>query len=67
MHYPHIKEIAKKMRKKGMSLGDIAKNLKVSKSTASFWCKDIILTESAIKKIKIQGKEKSIASSSFCV
>lgn len=60
MYYPHIKETAKKMRQKGMSLGDIVKNLEISKSTASFWCKDIMLTESAIRKIKIQGKVKSI-------
>ena len=60
MHYIHKKETAQKMRQKGMSLGDITKSLQVSKSTASFWCKDIILTESAIRKIKAQGKIKSV-------
>ena len=33
MHYPQIKETAKKMRQKGTSLGEIAKNLEISKST----------------------------------
>lgn len=60
MHYPQIKETAKKMRQKGISLGEIAKNLGISKSTTSFWCKDMILAEAAIKKIKTKGKAKSI-------
>jgi len=60
MYYPQIKEIANTMRQNGMSLGDISKKLQVTKSTLSFWCKDIILTESAIRKIKTSGKLKSI-------
>ncbi len=60
MYYPQVKETAKKMRKSGMSLGDISKKLNVTKSTLSFWCKDMILTESAIKKIKTQGKLESV-------
>lgn len=60
MYYPQIKETAKKMRQNGKSLGDIVKDLGVSKSTVSFWCKDMILTEFAIKKIKTHGNEKSI-------
>lgn len=60
MYYPHVKETAKKMRKSGTSLDDISKKLHVTKSTLSFWCKDIILTESAIRKIKTKGKLKSI-------
>jgi hypothetical protein len=60
MYYPHIKETAQKMRRNGASLGDLVKKFGITKSTASFWCKDIILSESSIKKIKIEGKEKSI-------
>ncbi len=60
MHYPYIKETAKKMRKNGTSLDDIVKSLGVNKSTVSFWCKDIILSESAIRKIKTKGKIKSV-------
>ncbi|HRY62599.1 MAG TPA: hypothetical protein P5056_02425 [Candidatus Paceibacterota bacterium] len=36
---------AKKLRTEGMSLGDIAKNLGVSKGTVGLWCRDIILTK----------------------
>lgn len=60
MYYPQIKETAKRMRENGMSLGDISKKLQVTKSTLSFWCKDMILSESAINKIKTKGKLKSI-------
>lgn len=48
------------MRELGASLGDISKKLHVAKSTLSFWCKDIFLKESAIRKITIKGKIKSI-------
>ena len=60
MHYLSKKEEAIKMRKSGMSLGDIVKNLGISKSTVSLWCKDMFLSESAIKRIKTQGKVKSV-------
>src|SRR3989344_3310338 len=60
MYYPHIKELALKMRKNGASLGDISHKLHVTKSTLSFWCKDIVLTELAISKIKTKGKMKSV-------
>lgn len=48
------------MRKTGISLGDISKKLAVTKSTLSFWCKDIVLSEFAIRKIKTKGKVKSM-------
>ena len=60
MYYPYVKETAQAMRQNGISLGDISKKLNVTKSTLSFWCKDIILSELAIKKIKTKGREKSI-------
>lgn len=60
MYYPQVKENAKKMRELGISLGDISRKLNITKSTLSFWCKDIVLSESAIKKIKIKGKLKSV-------
>ena len=60
MYYPQTKEIVKRMREGGMSLGDISKKMHVTKSTLSFWCKDIILTESAIRKIKTKGRMKSV-------
>ncbi|MCM2339347.1 MAG: hypothetical protein NDI62_02745 [Burkholderiales bacterium] len=60
MYYPYIKETAKKMRQNGASLNDIVDKFGITKSTASFWCKDIILTESSILKINTKGKEKSV-------
>lgn len=60
MYYPHIKEAVQKMRRNGTSLSDIVKKFSITKSTASFWCKDIILSESSIQKIKTEGKDKSI-------
>jgi len=60
MYYPQMKETVKKMRQDGVSLGDIVKKFGLNKSTVSFWCKDIILSESVIQKIKTHGKEKSV-------
>ena len=48
------------MRKNGESLGDISKKLNIAKSTLSFWCKDVLLSGAAIKKIKTKGKIKSV-------
>ena len=48
------------MRENGLSLSDISRRLHVTKSTLSFWCKDIILPESAIMKIKTKGRIKSM-------
>ena len=36
---------ARKMRKNGISIISISKELNVSKSSISVWCKDIILTK----------------------
>jgi hypothetical protein len=60
MYYPQIKITAQRMRKSGISFGDISKKLNVTKSTLSFWCKNIILSESAIRKIKTNGSIKSV-------
>lgn len=60
MHSPNIKHKVLEMRKNGTSLGEISDSLNLNKSTISYWCRDIELKESAIKKIKIKGKEKSV-------
>lgn len=60
MHNPNIKYKAKEMRKNGTSLGEISDSLNLNKSTVSYWCRDIELKESAIRRIKTKGKEKSI-------
>ncbi len=46
------KERAREMRKVGCSLGEISKEIKVSKSTASLWTKDVILDEVGMKRIR---------------
>lgn len=45
------REEAIELRVAGKSIGEIAKKLHVSKSTASFWCRDIILTDRQIQTI----------------
>ena len=39
------------LRKNGKSIKQIAEKLKVSKSTASLWCRDVMLTSNQIKKL----------------
>ncbi len=43
---------AKKLRKSGKSIKDIAKILGISTSSASLWCRDIILTQKQIDRLK---------------
>lgn len=60
MYDRKIKYKAKSLRENGTSLGEISTTLNVNKSTASYWCRDIKLDERAIKKIKTNGRSKSI-------
>ncbi len=60
MHNVHIQHKAKSMRLNGTSIGEISSQLKISKSTISFWCKDIELSDVAIQKISVKGREKSV-------
>lgn len=60
MHNPNIKYKAKEMRKNGTSLGEISDSLNLNKSTVSYWCRDIELKESAIRKIRTKGRIKSV-------
>ncbi len=53
------KEQALMMRKSGNSIADIAKKLKVSKSTVSYWCRDIVLSKRARENIIRASKNKS--------
>lgn len=53
---------ARELRKLGKSVGDIAKVLFVSKSTASLWTRDILLTVEQIKKLRqdsLNGSEET--------
>ncbi len=52
---------AQELRRNGESIKEIAKKLKVSKSTVSIWCRDIQLTKRQIAKLderKIKGSYK---------
>lgn len=52
MSFVGKKEIAIKLRTQGFSFGYIGEKIKVSKSTVSSWCKDIILTDTQKKHLK---------------
>ena len=45
------REIARNFRTDGKSIGWISLKLNVSKSTVSYWCRDILLTETQMKKL----------------
>jgi|SRR3989344_4313897 len=46
--------LAIKLRKKGKSIKDIARLLKISKSSASIWCRDVVLTPTQIENLHSQ-------------
>ncbi len=48
---------ARIMRRKGISIIVIARELGVSKSTVSLWCRDIILSKEQIKKLESDKKD----------
>ncbi len=48
---------AKLLRRKGFSITEISKKLKVSKSTISLWCRDIVLTKYQRKNLARKMKE----------
>ncbi len=52
MAKPEEKKLARELRKKGYSIKNIAKKIKVSPSTVSLWCKDIILTSDQILNLQ---------------
>lgn len=46
------------LRRQGVSMGEIAKRLGVAKSSVSYWVRDIELTESEIKKLKLNSHSR---------
>jgi len=52
MAKPKEKKIARELRKKGYSIKNVAKKIKVSPSTASLWCRDITLTSDQILNLQ---------------
>ena len=61
MYSPSIKRKVRLLRENGKSLQDIVSSLKLNKSTVSFWCRNIQLSESTLRKIKYDGNAKSMA------
>jgi transposase len=55
------RQLALQYRKKGKSIGDMSRELGVSKSTVSGWCKDIQLSPAQIKKIAANSKHHATA------
>ena len=52
---------ARELRKQGISVKDIAEILRISKSSASIWTRDIILSIEqieALNKSRLQGAER---------
>lgn len=60
MYNIDIKHKAKDLRFKGNNVRNIAKRLNISFSTVSFWCRNIKLPVSVIRKMAFDKKEKSI-------
>lgn len=57
----HLRLKAQELRRQGNSVGQIAKDLKVAKSSVSWWVRDIALTEIQIALLKtreIRGRER---------
>ena len=52
MAKPKEKLMAQNLRKKGLSLKEIADTLKISKNSASNWCKNITLTEKQLNRLQ---------------
>lgn len=53
-----LKPKAERLRRSGYSIGDIAKTLKISESTASLWCREIKLSpkETLLHKKRVSDK-----------
>ncbi|MDO8482847.1 MAG: hypothetical protein Q7S86_03455 [bacterium] len=54
------KEKAQILRKEGLGINEIAEVLNASKSTVSYWCKDIELTQTQINRLRQKQKNSGI-------
>lgn len=52
-----LRREARKLRTQGSSIKNIARDLKVSSSTASLWCRDILLSKEQIYKLERNSKD----------
>lgn len=50
---------ARRLRKDGVAIGIIARKLKVSKSSVSLWCRDIVLTKEQVEKMMVKANQGS--------
>lgn len=57
----NLKEQSRTLRKQGFSLNEIVKELNVSKSTLSLWCRDIVLNKSQIILLEKRAQVKNYA------
>lgn len=57
MAKPKKRVEARKLRENGESIKEIARQLGVSPSTVSVWCRDIELTDSQIKKLEKRSRD----------
>jgi transcriptional regulator with XRE-family HTH domain len=55
------REQARKLRAKGISIDEIARKLLVSKSTVSYWCRDIPLTKNQIENLAKRSRNAGVA------
>lgn len=46
------REKAHQLRRRGLSISDIARRLKTSKSTVSYWCREIFLTSEQLRNLE---------------
>ncbi|MBP9749197.1 MAG: hypothetical protein KBD21_00435 [Candidatus Pacebacteria bacterium] len=56
-----VREIAQRLRREGHSIGEIVTILQQPKSTVSYWCKNIVLTEQQIRLIQEKHTVRSVA------
>ncbi|MFZ2200015.1 MAG: hypothetical protein WAV40_04460 [Microgenomates group bacterium] len=57
----HERLLARELRREGKSIREIARQLSVSKGSASLWCRDIILSKSQVEKLLEQEHKGNAA------
>ena len=55
------KILARQLRTKGFSIKQIADQLQVSKSTASVWCRDVVLSDKAVERLVKSSTHRNVA------
>lgn len=60
MAYSIEKKKAIKMRKNGMSIRDISRSLEMNKTTVSYWCRDIEMSDKQKLELVLKQKKASI-------